>query len=288
MASRIPDETGTRLTIVPHGPLLAVPFAALIDDRGRYLIERHALHYASSGAVLLEASDRSGRSRDAGRNLLVADPTPAADSPLNGLPPLPAARSEVQSIAKLLPNASDVLLGRDASEAAVRLALPRARVVHFATHALVTDVDPLGSHLVLAGATTSHPPADDDGRLTASEVAGLTLESELVVLGSCRSARGKISSDGIAGLTRAFLTAGTPSVVATLWDISDRPTARLMMRFYRELAAGRPKDQALRTAQIALIRDLRAGRVTGTIGRTVVTFPEHPWLWAAPILVGAP
>jgi CHAT domain-containing protein len=61
-----------------------------------------------------------------------------------------------------------------------------------------------------------------------------------------------------------------------------------MTRFYQEYAAGVPKDQALRTAQRALIRDLRAGRVTGTIGRTVVTYPEHPWLWAAPILIGAP
>ena len=179
-------------------------------------------------------------------------------------------------------------MGRGASEAAVRAALPGARVVHFATHALVTDVDPLDSHLVLAAPTATHPQADDDGRLTASEVAGLSLDSDLVVLGSCRSARGKISSDGIAGLTRAFMAAGTPSVVATLWDVNDRPMARLMIRFYQELAAGHPKDQALRTAQIALIRDLRAGKVAGTIGRTVVTYPELPWLWAAPILVGFP
>ena len=61
-----------------------------------------------------------------------------------------------------------------------------------------------------------------------------------------------------------------------------------MTRFYREDAAGATKDRALRTAQLALIRDLRAGRVRGSIGRTTITYPEHPWLWAAPILVGAP
>jgi len=289
VASRIPDEPGVRLTIVPHGPLLAVPFAALIDERGRYLIERHALHYASSGAVLLDASDRTGRVRGpTARNLLVADPATNGPASAGQLAGLPDARREVQSIATLLPDESDVLVGRAASEATVRAALLGARVVHFATHALVTDADPLGSHLVLAAPTATHPEADNDGRLTASEVAGLSLDSDLVVLGSCRSARGKISSDGIAGLTRAFITAGTPSVVATLWDVNDRPTARLMKRFYQELAAGHPKDQALRTAQIALIRDLRAGRVTGTIGRSVVTYPELPWLWAAPILVGAP
>ncbi len=289
VAARIAAEPGMRVTIVPHGPLLAVPFAALIDERGRYLIERHALHYASSGAVLLEAGSQTSRMRGpTTRNLLVADPAPHQAASAGQLAALPDARREVQSIATLLPDGSNVLMGRGASEAAVRAALPGARVVHFATHALVTDVDPLDSHLVLAASTATHPQADDDGQLTASEVAGLSLDSDLVVLGSCRSARGKISSDGIAGLTRAFMAAGTPSVVATLWDVNDRPMARLMIRFYQELAAGHPKDQALRTAQIALIRDLRAGKVTGTIGRTVVTYPELPWLWAAPILVGFP
>jgi CHAT domain-containing protein len=61
-----------------------------------------------------------------------------------------------------------------------------------------------------------------------------------------------------------------------------------MTRFYREYAAGVSKDQALRAAQLSLIRDLRAGRVKGTIGGMALTYPEHPWLWAAPILVGAP
>jgi CHAT domain-containing protein len=288
VAARIPGEAGTRITIVPQGPLLAVPFAALIDEHGRYLIERHSLHYATSGAVLLEASDRTRHARNTTTNLLVADPAPAATTAAAGLAALPAARDEVQAIAKLLPDQSNVLLGRGASEAAVRRALPHARIVHFATHALVTDLDPLSSHLVLAPAASTRPATDDDGELTASEVASLTLDSDLVVLGSCRSARGKISSDGIAGLTRAIMGAGTASVVATLWDVSDRPTARLMQRFYQELARGRAKDEALRLAQIALIRDLRAGRVTGTFGRTVVTYPELPWLWAAPILVGAP
>jgi CHAT domain-containing protein len=289
IASFLPAGPDARITIVPHGPLLSLPFAALIDRRGRYLIERHPLHYASSGAVLLEATNRSSHeSAGDARDLLVADPWPTALESGIRLPPLPAARDEVASIARVLKHPSDVLVGREASESAVRAALPRARVAHFATHALVRDTDPLASHLVLGASTRSTPSTDDDGRLTASEIAGLTLASDLVVLGSCRSARGPISSDGIAGLTRAFMAAGTPSVVATLWDISDSPTARLMTRFYQEYAAGVPKDQALRTAQRALIRDLRAGRVTGTIGRTVVTYPEHPWLWAAPILIGAP
>ena len=111
--------------------------------------------------------------------------------------------------------------------------------------------------------------------------------AELVVLGACRSARGPVSSDGIAGLTRAFMTAGVPSVIATLWDVSDQATARVMTRFYRGYLAGTSKDHALRAAQLALLRDLRAGKVTRTVGETTLTYAEHPHLWAGTILIGA-
>jgi CHAT domain-containing protein/tetratricopeptide (TPR) repeat protein len=284
----LPTVPGARVAVIPHGPLLALPFGALLDTKGQYLIQRFSLHYAASGAVLLEALERMARPAAASRALLVADPSPvpAADA-AEGIAPLPSARMEVQSIARTLDAPADVLIGRQASEAAVRAALPHARVVHFATHALVRDADPLGSHLVL-GSSPSDGSSDHDGRLTASEIAAMDLSGELVVLAACRSARGSISSDGIAGVTRAFLSAGVPTVLATLWDVSDRPTARVVSQFYREWAAGASKDAALRAAQLALIRDLRAGRVKASIGGREVVYPEHPWLWAAPILIGAP
>jgi CHAT domain-containing protein len=193
----------------------------------------------------------------------------------------------VQTIGRLLGGTSELLVGRRASETAVRAALADAAIAHFATHALVRDADPLTSHLLL-GAASARSTAEDDGRLMASEIAGMRLSSDLVVLGACRSARGPISSDGIAGLTRAFMAAGAPSVIATLWDVTDDPTSRVMTRFYRAYASGLPKDRALRAAQLALIAALRAGKVKGQLGASAVTYPEHPWLWAAPILVGAP
>jgi CHAT domain-containing protein len=171
----------------------------------------------------------------------------------------------------------------------VRDALPRARLVHFATHGLVRDSDPLGSHLMLATAGgRAYRASHDDGRLTASEIAHLRLSSDLVVLGACRSARGAVSSDGISGLTRAFMAAGAPSVIATLWDVPDTATSRLMERFYRLYLAGVSKDRALRAAQLALLRDLRAGRVKVRVGHTTIASPEHPHFWAGAILVGAP
>jgi CHAT domain-containing protein len=288
----LPTSPGSRVTIIPHGPLFACPFAALRDPAGTYVIERHALHYAGSGTVLIEAVERSAHvAREDGRALIVADAGRVAarsttrGSAASALDALPAARREARGIQRALGMPSDVLVGEAASESAVRARLPGARIAHFATHAIVTGSDPLGSHLVLARPSAS---ATDDGRLTASELAGVETSAKLVVLGACRSARGPVSSDGIAGLTRAVMAAGSPSVIATLWDIADEPTARLMVLFYKQYAAHRPKDEALRLAQLAVLEDLRAGRVHATVGQSTVTYPEHPWLWAAPILVGAP
>ena len=286
----LPSDPDARVTVLPHGPLFTLPFGALVDDRGRYLIERYALHYVASGAVLSEALARTRPKGDgaATRALLVADPSPIASSggevPLR---PLPGARGEARAIEPLMTIPVDLLVGRRASESAVRDRLPGARIVHFATHALVRDQDPLGSHLLLA-ATAGATGTESDGRLTAGEVTGLRLSSDLVVLGACRSARGAVSSDGIAGLTRAFMAAGAPSIVATLWDVSDVTTSRVIQRFYRSYLSGISKDRALRAAQLQLLRDLRAGRVTVRLGGTTITYPEHPHLWAGAILVGAP
>ena len=170
----------------------------------------------------------------------------------------------------------------------MRAALPDVRLVHFATHAMVSGDDPLGSYLMLGAGSAGGGTPEKDGRLTASEVAGLSLSADLVVLGACRSARGPVSSDGIAGLTRAFMTAGAPSVVATLWDVADQTTARVMTRFYAGYLAGVSKDRALRAAQLTLLQDLRAGRVRRRVGETTLTYGEHPHLWAGAILIGAP
>jgi CHAT domain-containing protein len=287
----LPRESDARITVLPHGPLFTLPFAALVDHRGRYLIERFALHYAASGAVLSEAAARARQQPVADATaLLVADPSPIAATERGlQLPGLNAARGEVRSIAALVNGRAVLLMGARASEAAVRDALPRARLVHFATHGLVRDSDPLGSHLMLATAGgRAYRASHDDGRLTASEIAHLRLSSDLVVLGACRSARGAVSSDGISGLTRAFMAAGAPSVIATLWDVPDTATSRLMERFYRLYLAGVSKDRALRAAQLALLRDLRAGRVKVRVGHTTIASPEHPHFWAGAILVGAP
>jgi CHAT domain-containing protein/tetratricopeptide (TPR) repeat protein len=284
----LPAGADVRVTVIPHGPLFALPFGALLDPRGRYVVERYALHYAGSGAVLAEAAGPRGQAV-ATRHLLVADPRPLPPGPMGvRLPPLAGARVEARAIANLLGADAELLVGGDATEPVVRKALGGARVVHFATHAVVSDTDPLGSHLLLAPAAGARESSQGDGRLTAGEVAGLSVAADLVVLGACRSARGRVSSDGIAGLTRAFMAAGAPSVIATLWDVSDETTARVMTQFFAAYTQGVSKDRALRAAQLHLLRELRAGRVRSRAGQTTVTLPEHPQLWAGAVLIGAP
>jgi CHAT domain-containing protein len=111
----------------------------------------------------------------------------------------------------------------------------------------------------------------EDGWLKASEAFALDLRADLVVLSGCSTGLGSMSGDGILGLARAFLYAGTPSVVVSQWDVSDVATAFLMDRFYAELALGRGKAHALRAAQL----------------QTWKRYP-HPALWAAFSLVGEP
>ncbi len=282
---------GGRLTIIPHGSLFRLSFAALLDDRGTYLVERYAIHYAPGGAVLRLAERRTSEaSSRQGRYLLVADPSPLPVLPdERPLPELPGARAEVASIAQTVgPARCTVFTGDAAEEGLVAAQLPRASVIHLATHAIVGDRDTLSSFIALGRRTGDAREPLHDGRLTASEVYDVPLSADLVVLSACRSARGRVSSDGIAGLTRAFISAGAPTVVAALWDVADVLPARLMPRFYEQYARGVAKDEALRRAQLAVLSDLRRGRLTTPGPNGPVKLPDDPAYWAGFVVVGTP
>jgi CHAT domain-containing protein len=271
----LPKHQGSLLTIVPHGPLFQVSFAALQDARGRYLAEDYALHYVPAGAVLAFTGQNRSPQLAASAYLVVADP--ATGPPLpdgQPMPPLPGARREAEAVARWAPSAqATVLAGAEArSENFRRMAAGRA-VLHFATHSIIRDDRPMESFLALEG-----------GKLTARDVYQLRLEAGLVFLSACRTGLGRISGDGIVGLTRAFFYAGAPSVVATLGEIADVPTVRLVEEFYRRLRTNGSKSAALRGAQLQLLSELRAGQVK--VGS--LTLPEHPVFWANFVLQGEP
>jgi CHAT domain-containing protein len=278
----LPSGTGSRITIVPHGPLFALPFVALRDAQGRYLVERWAPHYATSMSVLDRLESRGGG--ESAGVLVVADPTlDGSLSQREGLGALPAAEAEAEEVVRRLAPGPAIRLTRGAATAAaVKQAAEAKRVVHFATHAVVSDTRPLESFLALA------PGNGGDGRLTSAEIYGWRLRADLVVLSACRTARGRVNGDGVIGLSRAFAYAGTPSLIATLWDAPDQTSRELFPTFYDEWQRTGDRAGALRTAQLTLIRRLRAGRVTATTPAGPVTLRERPALWAPFVLLGEP
>jgi CHAT domain-containing protein len=220
-----------------------------------------------------------------GRRVFMADPGVFPEEAGRPLPPLPGTRREVTASSERLKGGENVVLtGGEATEANLRRLAHGADLLHFATHGIVRDERPLDSFLALS----RDAAGGDDGRLTVQDIYGLDLQANLVVLSACRTGLGQLSSDGIVGLTRAFFYAGAPSVVATLWDVADEPTYRLVSTFYSRLAAAPDKALALRAAQVAMVRALRAGEIKLGAGPGAVTLPEHPVLWAGFVLVGEP
>ena len=182
---------------------------------GRPLIERHVLSFAPAAAVFAYTETKhlaASAARDRGV-LVVADPTPP---PGSGLERLPWARQEGQRVARRLRNRPVRLLaGSDASEAAVKREAGAYSILHFATHGLISPERPLASSLALGAG------AGEDGYLRVDEIFNLELAADLVVLSGCSTGLGKLTGDGIVGLTRAFLYAGTPTVIVSQWNVSD-------------------------------------------------------------------
>ncbi len=280
----LPRAPGALLTIVPHGPLTSLPFAGLQDEKGRYLLEDYTLHYAPGGAMLQFTAARRHADSRQGRILLVSDPVPPVLSSLDRpLPRLPGARAESRAIGSLMPRQRVTALEDTAAgEGVVRAAAAGKSILHFATHAVVREEDPFSSFLAV-GKT-----GEDDGLLTAREIYGLRLDADLVVLSACRSGSGRVIGDGIATFARAFIYAGTPSIVASLWDVADEPTNRLLPQFYRAWLGGATKARALRAAQLRLLSELRAGKVRIETPAGLVSLPEHPVFWAGFALIGEP
>jgi CHAT domain-containing protein/tetratricopeptide (TPR) repeat protein len=271
--------SGEQVTVVPHGPLHRLSFAALESGDGRYFIEDHPLSYVPAGSLLNQVS----RAPDSAAPVLViADPrNMPADPDGHPLGALPGARREAAEVARVAGKRATVLTGAGALEAVVKSQVGDKRIVHFATHGILSDRKPFDSFLALGGGD------GQDGRLTAGEIYSLEMKADLVVLSACRTAGGAITGDGIVGLSRAFFYAGTSSLMATLWDVADEPSRQLVSRFYRHY--GRlGKSEALRAAQLEIIRALRARQLTVKTPFGAVALPEHPVFWAGYVILGAP
>lgn len=284
---KLPRESGALLTIVPHGPLFRLPFAALRDAHSRYLLQRYALHYLPAGAVAgYTEMNHEAAERHSPKRLLVAESFVGEAG--GRRTPLRGATAEVRAIAHIV-GPSVELENNAASKASIVKEMGDATIVHFATHALLDDAQPLASYLALS----QSPPAgigrdQANDKLTAAEVYDLRIPADLVVLSACKTGLGKVTGDGMLGMTRAFFTAGASSVLASLWEVADRPTEKLMLNFYRNLENGQSKATALRNAQLQILHALEAGKLQIASPAGPFVLPADPRLWAGFVLEGNP
>jgi CHAT domain-containing protein len=179
---------------------------------------------------------------------------------------------EMKSIAALFPEAMvKTFIREEATEenAKKEKMLSEYRHLHFATHGVMDEKNPEKSGLVLSQENLS----TEDGILRADEISGLELNANLVVLSACQTGIGKmIRGEGMIGLSRSFMYAGAPSVVMSLWSVSDQSTNILMKRFYENLILkGVSKAKALQLARISMIKDEQYA---------------HPFFWAPFVLTG--
>ncbi len=247
--------------ISPHGFLANLPFGLLMDARDRVLLEAARLTYVPSASIYRQLLARPILNRPP-RMLAVGN----AIYP-EGVQPLEFAEREAVAVSELFPK-GQLLRGRNATEAKVSSLAPTFNILHFATHGvLLGRTVPGGSSLLVT------PDDTHDGFFSAGEIAGLDLTNTYIaVLSACETSVSEDTGRSIdlGTITNAFLTAGAPSVIGTMWQVNDAATTTLMLDFYQqflEVGAG----EALRRAQLALRNDPRY---------------KHPYYWGAFSLFG--
>jgi CHAT domain-containing protein/Tfp pilus assembly protein PilF len=288
----------TRLLVSPEGELNLIPFAALVDERRQYAVERYSISNLASGRDLLRlqvprqskdgplvvaAPDFGRRSQvEASRSEKQEKNQPkgevgeeSARSALKEFyfPPLPYSEREGEALRPLLPGATLLTKGQATKAALSQVHGPS--LLHIATHGFFLedqDKNPLlRSGLALAGANERKD--DDNGILTALEVTGLNLwGTKLVALSACDTGVGEVKTgDGVHGLRRALALAGSETQVMSLWTVSDKATRELMVAYYGRLNQGQGRGEALRRVQLDMLKSVNR---------------RHPYYWASFIQSG--
>jgi CHAT domain-containing protein len=303
----VPSDSLATVFLVLESWFHLLDFNALIAPTGDAVIERYKLHRLSSAGDLMRLS----RTPPAGVGLLAVgspvhftgdtihdegtSPRGLRSSPVlcpeaySPPVPLPGAEREVQAVASLFPEGTgepvSVLLGREATEEAVKRLLPGNRIVHLATHGFFCEegssggypsAERLANPLLMSGLVLV-PSKGDDGLLTAQELSCIDMRGlEWVVLSACRSGLGRLFwGEGLFGLPRAFEMAGARTVVMTLWKIDDIAMRDIMERLYRYRLSGCSTVDAIRRAQLERLREQRR-----RLNRI------HPVLWGGVIAEG--
>lgn len=276
------------ICIIPDASLWNLSFQALENPRRQYLIEKYALFYAPSLQVLAQMSrSEKGGSMDLPGDKLkefyaIANPALGGEALKrvevergSTFAPLPEAEREVNTISSQVygSRASKVRIGKAALEGSIKAEMKDYRVIHFATHGVLDDKNPLYSYLVLAPGVDSN----EDGLLEAWELMKMDLKAELAVLSACDTARGRVGlGEGIIGLTWALFVAGVPTTIASQWQVPSEHTTRLMVAFHKARASRKTNPisnaEAWRRSALSLIRNPR--------------FRNKPYYWAGLVVIG--
>ena len=276
------------LFLSPDSALNLIPFEALVDENNQYLVENYQITYLTSGRDLLRQKEKFASQQPP---LIIADPlynetgqkvtlNPNSTRSFNladlVFAPLEATKAEAEAIKKLLPQAT-VLTQAQATENALKQ-VKKPNILHIATHGFFSKLTDnknseenenplLRSGLVFAGVKVSQS-AGDDGVLSALETTNLNLVgTKLVVLSACDTGNGDISTgEGVYGLRRSLVIAGSESQLISLWKVSDSATKDLMIAYYQRLKKGEGRSEALRQTQLAMLKS---------------TNQNHPFYWAS-------
>jgi CHAT domain-containing protein/Tfp pilus assembly protein PilF len=278
---------GKSLIIIPDGALSYLPFEALLtrpvmsdepDYRNLpYLIRDYDVGYSYSATLHFEDQHRT--TKPAG-NLLAFAPE-YSDLLTQNIPeqsyldvyrdqliPIPGVKDEVKMISRLIK--SDLYVDEQATENNFKKLAGNYDILHLAMHTIVDNENPMYSKL----AFTQNVDSFEDGFLNTYEIYNMKYNARLAVLSSCKTGYGKIQKgEGVMSLARGFMYAGCPSIVMTLWEVSDRSGARLMKDFYKSLKKGKSKTLSLRDAKLEFLR--KADQLKA-----------HPFFWSTYVAIG--
>jgi len=277
------------ITIVPDGAITYLPFEGFITEDTDteyinyldlpYMIREFSIGYSHSSTLMF--SERL-KTKSPERKVLAF--APEYKDPLEDVPPgsvrqpldtdvllpLDGIIKEVQSINETVP--SRVFLHEKATEASFKKYASDYNILHLAMHTIMRDDEPLYSHLAFTNMDTGD--TIEDNNLYAYEIYNMKLNAQMAVLSSCSSGFGKMhKGEGMMSLARGFIYAGCPSIIMTLWQVSDQSSSELMTSFYRYLKKGKSKQESMRLAKIDFLDS--ADDLT-----------SNPYFWSGFVVVG--
>ena len=281
------DFEGNQIIIIPDGDLGYIPFEILltaIPDTSEfnykhlpYLLKKYNLSYAYSATILQKSHQKKPRSTP----FSIAAFAPYAmegnslsqrslpDSIVRRLKPLPFSKSELRKLSETLQG--DFFYGKEAYESRAKQACKNASILHFSTHTLIDHANPMYSVMMFEEGNEGE---SNEGKLHAYELSNMAMQAEMAVLSACETGYGKLSrGEGILSLSRAFVHAGCPSTVMSLWQIDDKASAEVMVNFYAYLQKELPKNEALRQAKLDYLAQTESAYL-------------HPYYWAALVSTG--